>query len=277
MKIISCLIAAMAFCFSYSQPQYESVFTENDSIDENNVIYKLNTVFIYDYEIIKNGERLKLKTNSIRLLDTSSFMGFSDSSFMRSLDASSFGLFFEYVNADSGSIGVDKILLLVKAPSFYDGRTHGNQTQISFLQIPELSGTSLTGAVENSENVWLHPIRDGYFSALQSCPFPYIKQPYIVGSIWADSMLIGYGSSPHTGEWEGQALLNYLYKIIDKKNVETKLGDLSCFIVESKAKSNSFETQLISYFSDKYGFVRLEYTLINGIKINFWIDKVVKI
>jgi hypothetical protein len=242
------------------------VFIETDSIDENNIIFKENTIFTYDYEIIKDGKRLKLKNSFNEFIE-------------HSIDLhANFRLHFEYVNADLDSIPIDKILLVITPLSqggVYPERTHYNQTQAIFLTQPKFWDTDVTGLVENSTNVWMHPIREGYFQALQTCPFPYIKQPYSVGSTWADSMSIGYGKDTGIGEWPGDyATLHYSYKIIDKKAVETKIGNLDCFIVESTAKSEYFETTLTTYFSEKYGFVRLEYTLINGIKINLWIDKV---
>jgi hypothetical protein len=47
----------------YSQ-QYNSVFKESDSIDINNHIYKTGTAFIFDYEIIRSNDTLKLKYNN---------------------------------------------------------------------------------------------------------------------------------------------------------------------------------------------------------------------
>ncbi|MDR2557157.1 MAG: hypothetical protein LBC49_05550 [Bacteroidales bacterium] len=251
------VITAFIFISSliYSQ-QYNSVFIERDSIDINNHIYKTGTAFVFDYEIIRGNDTLKLKYNN------------SNRSAGKPFDYS-----FEYANINDSNIGIDKIVLLVKE---IKKRTNENQTQIFYLQRPDYPGCSGTGVVENSVNVWLHPIRDKYFSALQACPFPYIKRKVKIGGTWKDAMLIGYGSSENTGEWKGRVVLHYTYKIVGKKTISTKLGDIETSVIESKAKSKYFTTYLTSYFSEIYGFVRLEYTLVNGIKINFWIDSIEK-
>ncbi|MEL7427374.1 MAG: DUF6713 family protein [Bacteroidota bacterium] len=43
--------------------QFSSLVIEKENIDTNNRIYQPGTVFIYDYEVIKDGSRFKLKTN----------------------------------------------------------------------------------------------------------------------------------------------------------------------------------------------------------------------
>jgi len=37
-------------------------------------------------------------------------------------------------------------------------------------------------------------------------------------------------------------------------------------VIDSKAKSNLGETELIAYFNEAFGFVKLEYTNIDGTK-----------
>jgi hypothetical protein len=226
--------------------QYDSVIIEQDSIDSNNQVYKIGNVYVFDYEIIENGITKKLKTNS------------------------SSG--FELVEKKSNtSIGVDKIHLLVK-PTKGSSRSNENQTQISYLQGPEFSSFTTTGVVDNSENVWIHPIRSGFFSSLETCPFPFIKKPLKVGQKWKDAMLIGeHWKNKLWGEWTGQLLLEYNYKITGKEKINTEFGEVDCFVIESKANSKLGTTQLKSFYSEIYGFIRLEYVLLTGIKVNMWV------
>lgn len=128
--------------------QYNTVFMEKDSIDSNNEVYKIGNVFVFDYEIIQNGSSKKLKTNSRHG--------------------------FDLVTSDSDSLGVEKIHLIVR-PSDDASRTNTNQTEISYLEGPQYGSFSSTGAVDNDKNVWIHPIREGFFESLEACPFPYIK------------------------------------------------------------------------------------------------------
>jgi hypothetical protein len=248
MTIKLTLFFLLAFQIGFSQ-QYDTVFIEEENIDDNNEIYKTGNVFIYDYEIILNGEHLKLKKN----------------------DGMFAGSDFEFVPIESDSIGVAKIHLIVQ-PVENNDRTNENQTQISYLQEPAFASIASTGAVENEKNVWIHPIRSSFFGSLETAPFPFVKKPVKIEAEWTDQMLIGQGwGNKLWGQWEGQLLLTYNYKIVGKETLKTKIGEIECFIIESTAKSNMGETKLKSYFSETYGFVRLEYELLNNLKVNMWL------
>ncbi|UZO82070.1 hypothetical protein NBT05_06255 [Aquimarina sp. ERC-38] len=224
----------------YTQ-QYDNVYIEKDSININNKIFRPGTVFIYDFEIKKGDKSFSLiqlpKKNSFKLTEV-----------------------------EEDSVVNNEIHLAVnyELPDY-----NKDQTKISYYERPVLQPFSSTGAVENDKNVWIHPIRTGFFKSLETCPFPYIKKPFIKGNKWKDQMLIGENwSHEFWGEWEGKLLLNYQYSIIDQQILNTPLGKLNCFVIKSTATSKKGETELISYFSEQYGFVKLEYKLITGIIIN---------
>lgn len=90
-------------------------------------------------------------------------------------------------------------------------------------------------------------------------------------------MLIGDGwSNELWGVWTGQLLLEYQYEITGKEILKSPLGDMECFIVESTATSTIGVTTLKSFYSETYGFVRLEYVLWTGIKVNLWMVEFMK-
>lgn len=248
MKLKLTILILFFFQFAFSQ-QYDTVFIEENDIDANNEIYKPGNVFIYDYEIIIDNETYKLTTNKGMAARRE----------------------FELVAIDADSIGVDKIHLIVR-PVTDAERTNKNQTQISFLQEPLYDSMSSTGVVENEFNVWIHPIRTGFFNALQTGPFPFVKYPLTIGSAWTDEMMIGQAWGGELwGEWEGQLLQNYAYTITEKATLQTTMGEVDCYIIESIASSTVGTTVLKSYFSEKYGFVRMEYQLFNDLKVNLWL------
>ncbi len=248
MKIKLTFLLLIMFQIGFSQ-QYDTVVIEDENIDENNEIYKTGNIFVYDYEIIQDGVRCKLKSNS--------------GMFARSD--------FELVPIGTDSIGVDKIHLIVQPVNNAD-RTNGNQTQISYLQEPVFASVASTGAVENEKNVWIHPIRKGFFNSLETAPFPFVIKPLKIGREWTDQMNIGQGWGKEMwGQWEGQLLQTYNYKIVGKEKLITELGEIECFIIESSAKSSVGTTKLKSFFSEQLGFIRLEYELMNDLKVNMWL------
>lgn len=232
----------------YAQ-QYDTVIIEEENIDSNNDIYKTGNVFVFDYEIITDGVPHKLKKNS--------------------------GMFggreFELVPIGTDSIGIDKIHLIVPpADSTHSGNE--NQTMISYLQDPIYASKSSTGVVENDKNVWIHPIRKGFFNSLETAPFPFVKRPLKIGLEWTDQMKIGQGwGNEMWGQWDGLLLQTYHYKIVRTEKLQTAIGEIDCFVIESSAKSSVGETSLKSFFSEKYGFVRLAYNLLNDVKVNMWL------
>ncbi len=241
--LLSFLIGEL--CFSQ---QYNTLVIERKNTDSNNNIYKTGNVFVFDYEIIHNNSKYRLNYNG-------RFSGDK----------------FTMVSEGEDSLGL-KIQLIVPEVD-KSQKTNKNQTEIYYLFQPYFSGWSATGVVENENNVWVHPPRSGFFSSLETCPFPYVKYPIVIGNEWKDKMKIGaQWSNEKWGVWRKKLLLSYNYKITQKTKIKTKIGALECFVIESTAESEIGESKLKSYFSEKYGFVRLEYEMVTGLKVNLWID-----
>ena len=249
MKYITIFAFSFLYCQVFSQ-QYDSVKVENKNIDSDNKVYKIGNVYIFDYEIVENNKSYKLNETSRTA--------------------------FEFVDAKTDTVSLKNIHLIIQ-PQLDSLRTNENQTEIVYLPIPLLNSVSSTGLIENKDNIWLHPIRDGFFQCLETCPFPYIKFPIKKNQTWTDAMLIGEAwGNEKWGKWEGSLLLKYNYKITGKKTLKTDLGIIKCYIVESFAESSIGNTKLVSYYSKKYGFVRYEYTLLNNIKVNIWLTGYMK-
>ena len=131
-------------------------------------------------------------------------------------------------------------------------------------------GGEQTGCVENFKNIWLHPTRSFLFKILEINPFPFIQAPYEVDNTWNGELKIGpYWSDPRWRVWEKSIINNYVYTIIDKVNLETEIGNISCFVTEGKATSRLGNTYLTSWFNPVEGFIRMEYININKSKIIF--------
>jgi hypothetical protein len=145
-----------------------------------------------------------------------------------------------------------------------------NQTAIGYLynlNNGKSFGSEVTGAIENELNVWIHSPRSNFFKILELNPFPNIKTPYEIGNKWNWKLEIGdFWSDERWMKWEGSIENNIEYEIVDMKNISTKMGDLECYIINATAKNRIGETGLISYFNNNFGFVKLEYTNIDGTK-----------
>ncbi|MCA0151679.1 hypothetical protein [Winogradskyella vincentii] len=223
--------------------QFDSIVKDENKYNRNNKVFKVGNVFEYAFKhITVDGKTKYYKIDEDKIWD-----------------------FVEEVDQDSTTITSVKIsvqdenAMARHIPDY-------NQTNLKYL-IDKNIGYSTSGAIENEANIWIHPPRDRYFEILELNPFPYIKLPAKIGDSWTWNLRIGDGWSDHRWKvWEGQIENNYEYKITDKRNISTEFGKLKCLVVESNAKSRIGETKLTSYFHNKYGFVKLEYTNIDGSK-----------
>ena len=131
-----------------------------------------------------------------------------------------------------------------------------------------------SGVIENKKNIWIHPPRDRYFGILELNPFPYVRLPLEVGAHWNWELQIGEIWSDYRWKiWSGNILNKYFYRITRKQLLETPLGEIECFVIESTAESRIGKTKLTSYFNTKYGFVKLCYLNIDGSKTNLILEK----
>ena len=122
----------------------------------------------------------------------------------------------------------------------------------------------MTGVIENQKNLWLHPPRTGLFSVLELNPFPYVKQPLKVGAEWTWKLEFGeHWADKRWLVWKGKNENAIRYKVTAKSLITSKLGTLTCYVVESEATSALGSTKLVAYYNAKLGFVRLAYTNID--------------
>lgn len=225
---------------------FDSTIVDENKYNHNNTIYKVGNSFKYKFEhITPEGEIKFFRINDDR----------------KSWD------FVACENTDSTTI---KSLVIEVA--------HGNPMAKHFPDYNQTaliykSGNterySMSGAIENEENIWIHPPRDQYFEILELNPFPYIKAPYQIGTKWTWHLEIGdHWADERWKLWDGQIQNEYEYEITDRRTLKTDLGTIDCYVIASKATSSIGETGLTAYFNPKYGFVKLEYSNIDGSKTN---------
>lgn len=241
-----------------STKQYDEVY------NANNIIYNVGKNFTYSY-FYQNTEGQKfLIKRSKPILQPEGYSTYD----------------WEFINLEK--IDSETVTHLILKPKL--GNPFGvddpdyNQTAIGYEYLMK-NGESLTmevtGAIENEMNLWMHPPRSNFFQILELNPFPYIKAPYKIGTKWYWKLNIGdYWSDKRWLEWKGRIENVYNYEIKENKTISTKLGNLECYIVLATAKSKIGETELISYFNPKFGFVKLEYKNIDGTKTVLELEKV---
>ena len=233
---------------------FDSTNTSPNRYTENNTIYCVGTEFIYSFKHIDTNGKKYYYQNEKRSVDGKNQWSF--------------------VSADSiNTSTIQKVKISVKygLEPMLKYNPNYNQTLLKYEypiadhSTPE--GYSISGAIENEKNVWIHPPRDSYFKILELNPFPFIKHPYEIGHQWNWQLTISDGWADKRWKiWEGKIENQYEYEIVNKIKFKTKIGSLDCYVIESKAYSNIGETKLTAYFNKKFGFVKLDYTNIDKSK-----------
>lgn len=217
----------------------------DDKYNWNNKIFKPGSKFIYDFSYSSPEGKLQ----SFKVNKEDNTWEFAD------------------VNSKEGTVIQNMIIGVLKGNPMAKYVPDYNQTALSYTY-KEGEPFSMSGAIENESNIWIHPPREDLFKILELNPFPYIKAPFEVGNEWEWDLVIGNGyQDERWALWEGTINNQMNYKIIDYKTLETELGKLDCFVIESEAKSEIGESSLKAFFNPKYGFVKLDYTNIDGSKI----------
>ncbi|GGE30951.1 hypothetical protein [Psychroflexus planctonicus] len=232
---------------SITVESFDSTVVDINKYNHNNIVYKVGAEFVYEYQHIT-------KENKIQYFKKAP----NDSRIWHFVDSDSI---------DTSTIKTVKI-------SVADGNPMSNhipdynQTCVKYSFDDEITN-SMSGVIENEANVWIHPPRSNYFKILELNPFPYIKAPYEIGNEWDWSLQIGDSwADARWKMWEGSIENKCKYEIIDKIKLETKLGEFACYVIKSTAKSRIGQTELTAFFNEKFGFVKLNYTNIDGTKTN---------
>lgn len=224
--------------------KFDSTVIDASKYDNNNTIYVPGAIFTYEFEH-------RTVNNEINY-------------FKKTSDESKWA-FVDLKNADSTTIKSLKISV-VAANANAERFPEFNQTGIKY-QLENVLAFSTSGAIENEGNVWIHPPRDDYFKILELNPFPFIKAPYKIGTKWKWRLEIGdHWSDKRWKVWNGNIENTYTYEITDEVILNTRLGKLACFVINSTAHSRIGETQLTAYFNLEHGFVKLKYVNIDGSK-----------
>ena len=130
-----------------------------------------------------------------------------------------------------------------------------------------------TGVVEDSSKIFLHPPRGYAFLMTEFNPFPIIKFPLKLGKTWKNENHIPPSMVEELIKINEVAVRTIQYKIDSKIILKTALGDLVCYkvIASSKGEINEHpkESKLQAFFNEEYGFVKLNYTNIDGSLLTF--------
>ncbi len=242
------------------------------SID--NVSYVVNKEFVYDYVYIDSNHR-KFKfiknnkytfENPLNLIQSDSLVGnyidkikitVCDPLELFSLyDTSYTQTIFSYDYLSNKSNSEDSLCKFYKKNNRYYHQPCGDE---------------YTGLIDNKMNLWIHPPRQFTFRILQLCPYPFYYLDENVNNWTWELTTSGLYLDNRWIKSTESITIKYDYKRMPEEKLKTPLGDIQCKVTYAIGTITNGSiisyTSLKSYYHPNYGFVKLEYNLINKNKI----------
>jgi len=254
--------------------------TTKHKYSKDNISYKLNMTFVYDYYYMDTAGKkykfmLKKDPTEGNLLNLVSFESktfdiINRFKFEINDDENMFGDMPDYTQT---VFGISYLRL--------NGKVKDTLCEEARKKIHKLTCYEEgTGIIDNKMNLWMHPPRSYTFRILQLCPYPFQYLNEAVKT-WGWTLETG-GDHYLEKRWidtKGQSPIKIKYEHTRVKDeiIETPLGKINCKVVLATGTCESlswFKTGLKSYYNPSYGFVRLEYDLINGDKMVIWLEQV---
>lgn len=248
----------------YEKPILSDTSQNRYSLD--NISYKKNMVFTYDYYYVdKFGAKKKfLMKGGILKNDLNSENPMNLT---------------EYENPSDSAIDKIKIIVTDWLNIYCAHDTDCTQTVFSYDYLYKngspkdylswVDGSS--GVIDNRKNLWMHPPREYSFKILELNPFPFY---YLDESVkrWTWTLDVGgFWLDPRWIDHKETITIKYEYiKSLDE-TLTTPLGNINCRVTNGTGTADVgnklLKTYLKSYYNSDCGFVRLEYTNIDGTKI----------
>ncbi len=254
--------------------------TTKHKYSKDNISYKLNMTFVYDYYYMDNaGKKYKflLKEDPTvgNPLNLVSFESKSSDIINR----------FKFeINDDENMFGdMPDYTQTVFGISYLTPTGKGKDTlcEEAKKKFPKLTCYEEgTGIIDNKMNLWMHPPRSYTFRILQLCPYPFQYLNEAVKT-WGWTLETG-GDRYLEKRWidtRGQSPIKIKYEHTRGKDeiIETPLGKINCKVASAIGTCETlpwFKTGLKSYYNPNFGFVRLEYNLVNGDKMVILLEQI---
>ena len=238
------------FLFISLQNSFSQTFEEMRFMTEDNTIYTQYRQFFYKYYFLKNKDTLLVKLYT----KPDAIAPYEESWKLEPKSKLTF---------EQDFTAIHQVAMTVKAGDYF-----GKE---SLLQYDYLSKErrgmrhEQTGLVEVCKDISINPPKNNHFLITELNPFPEIREPFIKDNSWQNNTTTSnIGGSQKWKTWQGNIHVNSTYRIRDIQTIKTNIGFMKCFVVEAEGESLLGQTHLTAYFNEEYGFVKLNYTNIDG-------------
>lgn len=129
-----------------------------------------------------------------------------------------------------------------------------------------------TGAIEDQQGIWMHPIRGNQYGYTEIAPFPQVRTAFLeAGGSWQPNplyILMGWGAFKGT--------LTSTYQV--RKQETRQYGSVvmpGCWLIHAVGEHSKLgKSYLDFYFHPQYGFTEMHYRFYDGTRIDFVLEQV---
>ena len=119
---------------------------------------------------------------------------------------------------------------------------------------PEFDGRTnmeVTGIVEDSVRIWMHPFRQNQYNFMEVAPFPEVLIPIKVGEKWGRVLNIG-----SWGVWSDHSVA-FEYEVIGYEQIQIGYGSIEAWRISSYSIADFGNSTHNFWFHPKLGFVKM--------------------
>lgn len=244
------LVVLITICCFALQNTFGQSFEEMKHLSDDNAVYKQYRQFYYKYYFLKEKDTLLVKL------------------YTKPEHIAPFELSWKLEPKSKLTFEQDYTAIYYLAMTVKAGDYFG---QASLLQYDYLSKErrgmkyEQTGLVEVCSDIAITPPKEGHFLISELNPRPEIREPIVKDNTWYSTHTTSdVGGSEKWKTWHGTVDVRSSYRIRDIQTIKTNIGFMKCFIIDANAQSSVGETRLVAYYNEEYGFVKLNYTNIDG-------------
>ncbi|SHI61838.1 hypothetical protein SAMN02745146_1195 [Hymenobacter daecheongensis DSM 21074] len=131
--------------------------------------------------------------------------------------------------------------------------------------------STVTGVIENPQEIWIHPFRSNQYAYTEVAPFPQVKPALLhPGKSWRGGRLFIMGG---WGAFKGSVQPTYHVKAPATRRYGKQ--DLSgCWLIEAVGQHSRLGTSYLDfYFHPRYGFTEVHYRFYDGTRISFVLEQ----
>jgi hypothetical protein len=131
--------------------------------------------------------------------------------------------------------------------------------------------STVTGVIENAQEIWMHPFRSNQYTYTEVAPFPQVKRAFLhSGGSWGGGRLFIMGG---WGAFKGSVQPTYQVERQDTRRygASTLPG---CWLVHAVGKHSRLGNSYLDlYFHPRYGFTEMHYRFYDGTRISFVLER----